>query len=104
MVGMSTAQTPTAVSHLELVVSLTAVEMYSARTLRDVAQLVLLLSVVHCSQLTRKSKLSQGSHRLDSTTAGDWDCVAVVELLPALHYSVDFIFLSFGIIGFIVEL
>ena len=40
----------------------------------------------------------------DFTTAGDWDCVAVVERLPALHYSVDFIFLSFGILGFIVEL
>ena len=35
-------------------------------------------------------------------TASDWDCV--VERLPALHYSVDFIFLSFGIMGFIVEL
>ena len=33
-----------------------------------------------------------------------WDCVAAVECLPALHYSVDFIFLSFGILGFIVEL
>ena len=43
----------------------------------------------------------------DFTTAGDWDCVAAVERLPAqsaLHYSVDFIFLSFGIIGFIVIL
>ena len=40
----------------------------------------------------------------DFTTAGDWDCVAAVERLPALHYSVDIIFLSFGIIGFIVEL
>ena len=40
----------------------------------------------------------------DFTTAGDWDCVAVVERLPALHYSVDFIFLSFGIMGFIMEL
>ena len=40
----------------------------------------------------------------DFTTAGDWDCVAVIERLPALHYSVDFIFLSFGIMGFIVEL
>ena len=40
----------------------------------------------------------------DFTTAGDWDCVAAAECLPALHYSVDFIFLSFGIIGFIVEL
>ena len=38
------------------------------------------------------------------TTAGDWDCVAAVERLPALHYSVDFIFLSFGIMGLIVEL
>ena len=40
----------------------------------------------------------------DFTTAGDWDCSAAVERLPALHYSVDFIFLSFGIMGFIVEL
>ena len=40
----------------------------------------------------------------DFTTAGDLDYVAVVERLPALHYSVDFIFLSFGIMGFIVEL
>ena len=31
-------------------------------------------------------------------------CVAAVERLPALHYSVDFIFLSFGVMGFIVEL
>ena len=34
----------------------------------------------------------------------DWDCVAAIERLPALHYSVDFIFLSFGTMGFIVEL
>ena len=40
----------------------------------------------------------------DFTTAGDWECMAAVERLPALHYSVDFIFLSFGIMGFIVEL
>ena len=40
----------------------------------------------------------------DFTTAGDWDYVAVVERFPALHYSVDFIFLSFGIMGFIVAL
>ena len=40
----------------------------------------------------------------DFTTAGDWDCVAAVERLPTLHYSVNFIFLSFGIMGFIVEL
>ena len=31
-------------------------------------------------------------------------CVAAVKRLPALHYSVDFIFLSFGIMGYIVEL
>ena len=40
----------------------------------------------------------------DFTAAGDWDCVAAVECLPALHFSVDFIFLFFGIWGFIVEL
>ena len=40
----------------------------------------------------------------DLTTAGDWDCVAAVERLPVLHYSVDFIFLSFGNMGFIVKL
>ena len=40
----------------------------------------------------------------DFTTAGDRDCVAAVKRLPSLHYSVDFIFLSFGIIGFIWEL
>ena len=32
----------------------------------------------------------------DFTTAGDWDCVAAVARIPALHYSVDFIFFSFG--------
>ena len=37
----------------------------------------------------------------DFTTAGDWDCVAAVERLPALHYCVDFIFLSFRIMGFL---
>ena len=30
----------------------------------------------------------------DFTTDGDWGCVAAVERLSALHYSVDFIFLS----------
>ena len=45
-------------------------------------------------------------HKLEynGTTAGDWDCVTAVERLPALHHSVDFIFLSFGIMGFIAEL
>ena len=41
---------------------------------------------------------------VEFSTAGDWDYVAAVERLPALHYSVDFIFLSFGIMGFIVGL
>ena len=42
----------------------------------------------------------------DFTTAGGWDCVAAVERLPALQYtcSVHFIFLSFRIMGFTVEL
>ena len=40
----------------------------------------------------------------DFTTAGDWDSAAAVECLPALHYSVDFIFLSSGIMDFSVEL
>ena len=31
-------------------------------------------------------------------------CVAALERVPALHYSVDFIFLSFGIMNLIVEL
>ena len=30
------------------------------------------------------------------TTAGDWDCVAAVERLPAPHYSVDFISCPLG--------
>ena len=40
----------------------------------------------------------------DFTTADDWDCVAAVERHPALYCSVDFIVLSFGFMGFIVEL
>ena len=38
------------------------------------------------------------------TTAGDWDCGSSVEHLPALHYSVYFIALSFRIMDSIVEL
>ena len=40
----------------------------------------------------------------DVNTAGDWDCVAAVDRFPALHYSVDFMCLSFGIMHFIVEI
>ena len=43
-------------------------------------------------------------NKFDFTTTGNWDCVAALERLPALHYSVDFIFFSFWIMGFIVEL
>ena len=57
-------------------------------------------SLVH--SLLPKDNLFKNT--FDFTTAGDWDYVAVVERLPALHYSVDFIFLSFGIMCFIVEL
>ena len=32
----------------------------------------------------------------DLTTAGDWDCVAAVERLHALHYCVDFFSCSLG--------
>ena len=39
----------------------------------------------------------------DITTAGEWDCVAAVVCLLALHYGVDFICLSFRIMGLIVE-
>ena len=38
----------------------------------------------------------------DFTTAGDLECVAGVERPPALHYSVDFIFLSFWIMFIIL--
>ena len=31
----------------------------------------------------------------DFNTTVDWDCVAAVERLPFLHYSVDFISLAF---------
>ena len=57
-------------------------------------------SLVH--SLLPKDNLFKNT--FDFTTACDWDYVPVVERLPALHYRVDFIFLSFGIISFIVEL
>ena len=36
-------------------------------------------------------------------TTGDWDLLEAEKRIPALHNTVDFIFLSFGIMGFIVE-
>ena len=50
------------------------------------------------------SKGNRLKNIFDFTTAGDWDCVVAVERLTVLHYSVDFILLSFGIMGVIVEL
>ena len=40
----------------------------------------------------------------DFTSADDLDCVAAEERLHALHYSDDFIFVSFEIMCFIEEL
>ena len=60
-----------------------------------------LVSVLWCSLCFQRIPFK---NTFDFTIAGDWDCVAAVERLPALHYSVDFIFLSFGIMGLIVEL
>ena len=60
-----------------------------------------LVSVLWCSLCFQRIPFK---NIFDFTTAGDWDCVAAEERLPALQYSVDFIFLSFGIMGFIVEL
>ena len=44
-------------------------------------------SLVH--SLLPKDNLFKNT--IDFTMAGDWDYMAVVERLPALHYSVDFI-------------
>ena len=41
---------------------------------------------------------------IGSTTAGDSGSVVVVECHPALHYILDIIFLSFGIMNSIVKL
>ena len=54
---------------------------------------------VYVSQLIRFAKAS--SHVADFNTRNN---LLTEKLLPALHYSVDFIYLSFGIMGFIVEL
>ena len=70
--------------------------------------------IYYCSKRmeTIERQLQQNLNKIEKlgtkqwlfSTAGDWDCVVALERLPALHYSVDFIFLSFGIMGFIVEL
>ena len=61
-----------------------------------------LVSVLWGHSLLPKDNLLKNI--FDFTTAGDWDCVAAVKHLPALYYIVHFIFLSFGIMGFIWEL
>ena len=61
-----------------------------------------LVSVLWGHSLLPKGNLLKNI--FDFTTVGDWDRVAAVEHLHALHYSVDFVFLSFGIMGFIWEL
>ena len=69
--------------------------------------IVHLHKLLHCLPQKSKDFASKGypfKNIFDFTTAGDWDCVGAVEPLPALHKSVDFIFLSFEIMGFIVEL
>ena len=61
-----------------------------------------LVSVLWC--ILCFQRITFFKNMFDFSTAGDWDCVTAVERLQALHYSVDFIFLSLGIMGFIVEL
>ena len=40
------------------------------------------------------SKHNPFKNTFDFPTASDWDCLAAVEQLPTLHYSVDFYFLG----------
>ena len=51
--------------------------------------------------LLPRDNLFKKIYIFDFTTAGERDCVAAIESLPALHYSVDFIFLSFGMWNFV---
>ena len=87
--------------------------MYAIATISIIIRDTIYLPKLHLSSYNRRNNtnninLHVFQHFLknifDFTTDGDWDCVAAVERLPALHYSVDIIFLSFGIMGFIVEL
>ena len=79
--------------------------LFTHRALFDqCAMMGLYVCVLASAWLNGFFYLNLGLLFLFESTAGDWDCVAAVERLQALHYSVDFIFLSFGIIGFIVEL
>ena len=56
-----------------------------------------LVSVLWCSPCFQRIPFK---NIFDFTTAGDWDCVAAVERLPALHYKCRFYFLVFWDHGF----
>ena len=49
-----------------------------------------LVSVLWCSLCFQRIRFK---NIFDFTTAGDWDCVAAVERLPALHYRFYFLVL-----------
>ena len=75
--------------------------MYNIEKLYAVILAVILSTVQITKKLTRLYRRAGGSTfltltcnkiRFDITTSGDWDCVAAVECLPALHYSIDSIF------------
>ena len=74
-------------NHLDSSVMLTEVNLLNSG-LKNVTP------TVNTNMLGCKDKLFK--NRFDFTSAGDWDCVATVEHLPIFHFSVYFIFLSFG--------
>ena len=63
---------------------------------------MLLLRCKYTTLLPKDNPLR--THLTSQQLTGKWDCVAAVKRLPALHNSVDFIFLFFGIMDSIVEL
>ena len=75
--------------------------MTSIMALEGVTSFLRLKDATNTCKRMRHSPTIGGN---SSMQVGDWDCVAAVERLSALHYSVEFIFLSFGIISFNVEL
>ena len=68
--------------------------------IRLIVTIFTIFSVLRCSICFQGNLFK---NIFDFTRASDSDFVAAVERLPSLHYSVDFIFLSFGIMGFIVD-
>ena len=51
-----------------------------------------------------KDNLDLVKNILYFTTAGDWDCEAVIKYLSVIRFCVDFIVLPFGIMRSIAEL